>query len=60
MVEELKKLMAKWNKLGDMYLKKAKLGRWDAAVSHAKSDARYKCAEELRALLLKLKVKGVR
>ena len=58
MVKELKELMAKWNKLGDMYFKRSKsehaVAHTGATVSRAKSDTRYKCAEELRALLLKL------
>lgn len=62
MVKELKGLMVKWNKLGDMYLRRTKLcfSCCEAAVFRAKSDARYKSAEELRALLLKLKVEGVK
>ena len=64
MIKELKELMVKWNKLGDMYLKRSKSDRSAvysrAMVLRAKSDARYRCAEELRATLLKCGVKEVK
>lgn len=55
LIKELKKLMAKWNELGDKYYKQHEEEIFAdlKVVWLEKSNGHYKCVEQLRAALLK-------
>ena len=55
LIEDLKKLLSECNELGDSYYREAKAAivMTDGYEVSGKSDAYYRCAERLRAVLLR-------
>lgn len=55
LIEELKKLMAKWNEFGNKHIVMAKeqITTGEKSYFSKKANGYYKCAEQLRATLLR-------